>query len=220
MAMLLGILKFYVLTALLPCLVFMFWVRKTGSEKVISKFIVVIAATIILGLTINKVIPSLNPLQLLSQKQHDFISLASGKQVDAYNKVIPSAGSNIQIHPLEPTVKSFLINAPQAFVNALFRPFVWELKSSMLLMAGIENVLVFLFVIFCLLFAKPINAIKWEYVLFCLTFVFIQLLFIGFTTPIIGAIVRYKVSALPFLLIAFLLILDKEKIKKRFSFVA
>ena len=67
-----------------------------------------------------------------------------------------------------------------------------------------------IFILVCLIFIKPISTIKWEYVLFCLSFVAIQYLIIGETTPVLGAIARYKVPALPFLLIAFLFILDKN----------
>jgi uncharacterized protein with HEPN domain len=48
-----------------------------------------------------------------------------------------------------------------------------------------------------------------------MSFVIIQLLIIGETTPIIGAIARYKVPALPFLMISFLFMLDKNKLLKR-----
>jgi hypothetical protein len=39
---------------------------------------------------------------------------------------------------------------------------------------------------------------------------------IGLTTPILGAMVRYKIPGLPFLLIVFLLMLDKEKLLNKF----
>ena len=76
-----------------------------------------------------------------------------------------------------------------------------------------------LFVFSCVVFHQPMQVIKWEHVLFCLSFVGIQFLIIGTTTPILGAIARYKVVALPFLLIAFLFILDKDKLVKRFPFI-
>ena len=72
---------------------------------------------------------------------------------------------------------------------------------------------------FCIFFIKPFSSIRWEYVLFCISFTFIQFLIIGETTPILGAIARYKVPALPFLLISFLFLLDKEKLVKRLPFL-
>jgi hypothetical protein len=39
-------------------------------------------------------------------------------------------------------------------------------------------------------------------------------LIIGLTTPIIGAIVRYKIPAIPFLMIAALMFFDSQKLPK------
>jgi hypothetical protein len=85
----------------------------------------------------------------------------------------------------------------------------------MIVLAGIENLVILAFIILCIIFIKPLSGIQWEYVFFCSSFVILQFLIIGCTTPILGAIVRYKVPALPFLLITFLLLLDKEKIIKK-----
>ncbi len=218
MAVLLAILKFYVLIALIPGLLFMLWVNKTTPSKLVLKFIVIISVITLLGLTFNSYTSVQNPLEMLSRKQADFNKLANGLQTDAYRRPIPAAGSAIKINKIEPTFISFVENCPQALINTLFRPFIWESKSLMMAVAAVENVFVILFIIFCIIFSKPFNEIRWEYVLFCLSFSIIQLLFIGVTTPIVGAIVRYKIVATPFLLIAFLLMLDKEKIKNKFPF--
>ena len=47
---------------------------------------------------------------------------------------------------------------------------------------------------------------------FCACFVILLFTLIGLTTPILGAAVRYKIPAIPFLVIAFLFILDKQKL--------
>jgi hypothetical protein len=212
-AILLGILKFYVLVALLPSLLFMFWVNDTSSSKLFLKYITVIVVSVLLGLNIHRVTSIQTPFQMLSQKQTDFNMLANGLKTDAYGKPIPIAGSTLNINKMEPTIISFLQNTPQALVNSLFRPFIWQSTSAIILLAAVENILVITFCVLCFVFAKPFSQIAWQYVLFCFSFAFIQLLFIGITTPVVGAIVRYKILAIPFLLIAFLLIADAEKIK-------
>jgi hypothetical protein len=65
----------------------------------------------------------------------------------------------------------------------------------------------------------PFKEIRWEYVLFCVSFVILQFLIIGETTPILGAVARYKTIALPFLLIAFLFVLDKKKLISKAPFL-
>jgi hypothetical protein len=49
-------------------------------------------------------------------------------------------------------------------------------------------------------------------VLFCFTFTIVLFLIIGLTTPIIGAIVRYKIPALPFLVFGLLLCVNNTQI--------
>jgi hypothetical protein len=88
----------------------------------------------------------------------------------------------------------------------------------MMLLAGAETLLILLIILLSLIFMRPPGKIKWHYVLFCLSFVLFQFLIIGETTPILGAVARYKTIALPFFVIAFLFILDKEKICKRLPF--
>lgn len=206
--------KFYVWLAIMPGLIFMLWINKSKGTKKALKFATIICIMAIVGLNIDKFTSIQNPLITLSQKQMEFNALANGTLTDANNRPVPVAGSAIQINTLEPTLTSLIKNSPQAFCNSLLRPFIWELRSPMMLFAGIENIAILLFLLLCLFFTKPVSEIKWEFVLFCASFVVIQFLIIGYTTPIIGAIARYKVPALPFLLITFLLVLDKEKITK------
>lgn len=214
--LLLAFSKFYIWLALLPSLLFLFWINKTGTSKVVLKLVVVIFAVGITGLNIDRFTSFQNPLITLSQKQMEFNKLAYGHATDAYNRPIPVAKSVIKINTLEPTFLSFLKNSPQALSNTFLRPFIWECKSGMMLVAGIENLLILLFIMLCIIFIKPLSSIPWEYVLFCLSFVVIQFLIIGCTTPVLGAIARYKVPALPFLMIAFLLLLDKNKLQQQF----
>ena len=47
---------------------------------------------------------------------------------------------------------------------------------------------------------------------FALAFSLFLLTIIGLTTPILGAIVRYKIPALPFLILVALLFLDVQKL--------
>lgn len=211
---LLFVAKFYVWIAIVPGLLFLLWVNKSNTSMLFLKFITIVSLTFLTGLNIHKFTSMQNPLNTLSQKQNEFNLLASGSITDAQNKQIAIPKSAIQINTLAPTFSSLLKNSPQAISNTLLRPFIWEIKSPMMLLAGLENILIIAFIILCIAFRKPFKEIRWEHFLFCISFALILFLIIGLTTPIIGAIARYKVPALPFFLISFLLILDKEKIKK------
>lgn len=216
--LLLALSKFYVWLAICPSLLFIIWANRNNSN-VFLKFAITFSAISIIGLNIDNFTSIQNPLITLSQKQLEFNQLATGNLQDAYNKTIPIAGSIIKIAPLEPTLNSFIKNSPQAFTNTLLRPYLWELRSPMMLMTGLENIFILLLIVICIVFIKPLKEIKWKYVLFCFSFVMIQFLIIGETTPVLGAIARYKVPTLPFLMITFLILLDKNKLLKRFPFL-
>jgi hypothetical protein len=217
-ALLLALSKFYVWLSILPGLLFILWINKSKNKNVVIKFLAVILILTIAGLNIDRFTSIQNPLITLSQKQIEFNKLAYGNATDAYNKPIPIANSVIKIDTLEPSFSSFIKNSPKALVNTFFRPFVWELKTAMMVLAGVENSILLVFMLLCIIFIKPLASIHWEYVLFCFSFALIQFLIIGETVPILGAITRYKVPALPFLVIAFLFLLDKEKFRSRFNY--
>jgi hypothetical protein len=217
-AFLLAFSKFYVWIAILPGLIFLLWINRTGVKKVFLKFFFIIAVIATIGLNIDTFTSIQNPLVTLSQKQYEFNELAYGNLTDANNRPIPVAGSIIEINKLEPTLSSFIQNAPAALKNTFLRPYITELKSPMMMLAGIESLIILLILLLCLIFMKPLKDIRWEFVIFCLSFVLIQFLIIGETTPVLGAVARYKTIALPFLVIAFLFILDKEKIAKKLPF--
>lgn len=211
-ALLMALSKFYVWLALLPSLLFLLLIKLTGRDFMILKFISILLLVTFIGSNIDRFTGIQNPLVTLSQKQIEFKSLASGNNLDANLKKIPEAGSRISILPLEPDLLSFIKNAPSALRNVLLRPYPWEIKGGMMIPVGLENMMILVIIIICICYAQPFSMIKWEYVLFCLSFVVLQSLIIGETTPVLGAIARYKVPSLPFLLIAFLLILDKQKL--------
>lgn len=218
-ALLLAFSKFYVWLAIFPSLLFILWINKSSVSNLLLKFAITIVVIGTIGIKIDSFTSIQNPLVTLSQKQIEFNALAYGNAEDAYYKAIPVAGSIIQIDTLEPNLSSLVKNSPHALLNTFFRPYIWELKSFMMLVAGLENLLILGFMLLCLLFIKPVKTIQWEYVLFCLSFVIIQFLIIGITTPVLGAITRYKTIALPFLLISFLFVLDKNKLIQRVPFI-
>jgi hypothetical protein len=128
------------------------------------------------------------------------------------------SGSKIDAPFLYPTYASLVSNAPLSFVTVALRPWIFESQNPLMLMSAIENCLVLLFLFLCVCFpSKKIQPASILYL--CLCFTASLFILIGLTTPILGAAVRYKIPALPFFLIAFLLILDKEKLLKKLPFL-
>lgn len=138
---------------------------------------------------------------LLAQKQNSFINLAETTQ----------AGSIMQIPQLEPSLFSVLWHAPSGFLNALLRPNLLDGGGALNLIAGIENTIILIFGIWCLLRTK-FRTVKNEPLLwFCIFYVVSSFTLTGTITPVLGALVRYKAQALPFLVIIFVIVSSQNQ---------
>jgi hypothetical protein len=114
----------------------------------------------------------------------------------------PRAGSYMETQPLSPDLLSFIKASPQAMYRVLFRPYIWEGKNPLLLLPAIENLgLLLLLVLVILKYQKPESP---ALIGFCITFSILLLLVMGLTTPVLGALVRYKIAALPLLMLGLL----------------
>jgi hypothetical protein len=126
-------------------------------------------------------------------------------------------GSGIGIPKLDGTILSTIKAAPIALVNALFRPFPKDISSAFMLLAVAENLLVMLLLLL-MLFRLDRQFLNHPIVWLCIFFAAVILMLTGLVTPIVGAIVRYKVPALPFLVCALLVLIrpfvrDLEAVK-------
>lgn len=115
-------------------------------------------------------------------------------------------GSYMEITPINSSFTQLIRNAPEALVNASFRPFPTDNGGWLKLLNFLETILLFGFLVYSL-FAVSIKRspeqqrIAWTLFVFAL----LLLLLIGWTTPVLGALVRYRIPAyLALLLIAVL----------------
>ncbi len=201
-APLLLISKFYILVAALPGLLFVLIIRYWGKKHFTFKLISVLLLFFVLS-WFSKPIIGVSFPDILANKQNDFVTYT-----DSLNYV----GSKIEIPMLKPNLKSILINSPSAFFRTLFRPSVFEISNLMSFMAAFENLIIaLLLIVMALLFTT--KNIKNEWLWFCVLFVVILFTLSGLTTPVLGALVRYKAPALPFLGIAVMFLVNFERLK-------
>lgn len=126
--------------------------------------------------------------------------------------------SLVHVENLKPDVLHLIKNIPSAISRAFFRPHFFEAKSFLTFLAAAENfVIAICFLLSVFFFDRNIQ--KKELLYFCLTFVLITLTLTGLITPVLGALVRYKTPALPFLLIVFVMLFDKEKLRSGLLFL-
>lgn len=121
-------------------------------------------------------------------------------------------GSTIDIPKLDGSVWTTMKAVPMAIVNALFRPFPWEIRSPFMALSGLENLFILLLFVLMVLFFRKEALDQPVFYIACF-FALIILLLTGLVTPVVGAIVRYKVPALPFLVCGMLALIDTDRIE-------
>ena len=199
--------KLYVIAALsLPLLGYFYYTKLSKNKPVLSYVYALLTITILLvslWVTNHK----FNPVGIMVEKQHEFIR---------YITYFPT-NSSFEIPKLSNGLSIFKYT-PNAWVNTFIRPYLWESKSPFVLLSSLENLL-FIGLFMVALFFPNKKREHLFYVIFCLSFVFILFTIIGLMIPIFGALVRYKVPALPFLAIALLLLIDFSKLTTKYPFL-
>ena len=128
------------------------------------------------------------------------------------SRVTPS-GSAISMERLDYSFGSFAKLIPQSFYNVLCRPFFYDSRSILELIASLENLMFLIIIIFCFWFRTK-NKMDANLLSLCITLVVTSFILVGLTTTVLGAIVRYKIPFIPFLLMIPLLFLDTDRLKK------
>jgi len=139
-------------------------------------------------------------MEIIVAKQHAFFSMWGY--------------SDMQTPILENTFSSFVINLPSACDHIFLRPYVSATNPLKYQLAAVDTLFVVGLIMLFMLFIKRKNMQELFYVML-LFFAFSMYLFIGYTIPNCGALVRYK-SEFTALLIPALVALSEVPFLKRF----
>ncbi|HZI01699.1 MAG TPA: hypothetical protein VEX63_11165, partial [Flavisolibacter sp.] len=157
---------------------------------------------IILFFSAKYIHPKLDFPQAVAQRQSEFAKL--------------KGGSEVNVESLQPNLKGFISNFPQAVDLSLIRPHFSDAKHLLSLTASIEIHLILLLIVIMLLFRRKDFELS-PFILFCFSFVMFICLMTGYTVNFLGAIVRYRAIALPFLVIPVVMMTDWKVLVRRFS---
>ena len=210
---LLFFLKFYVLLALLPCVIGYFISAKFQIKYPLIIYSSIILVFSVLAFNSKEIPPHFDFVGTMVTKQKNFIRLAE----------VTESGSRFELTKLEPTFIGVVSAVPEAIVNCFTRPLITKGTQLIFLPSIVENTL-FLALIILSLFSGLKRKIKltietknmfW----FSVFFVLILFTIIGLTTPVSGALVRYKIPALPFLGIAILTFINVDYLSEKIPFL-
>ena len=188
----LAMLKFYILISLLfP--IFSFMIVSHYKKPKVSLIYLSVITLFTLLIFNSEFLFNVSFVEVLVLKQFDFLNLVANT----------SAGSYYEIPLLSPNFVSVGKAVPLGILNSFSRPFPSATISIMAIPAVLENVIIAI----ALLVAVPsmFKSSNWgnrenrNVLIFQISFTLVLFAIIGITTPVAGALVRYKVAALPFL---------------------
>lgn len=183
--LLLLVLRNYIVLVMLPALIAWVAAHKFGAKPVVT-YSVIYLFFAVLFFAAPYISSNLDFPGAVVEKQRQF------SQLKGY--------SEMPVQKLEPTLRSFVANAPQAINLSLIRPYFSDIRHLLSMAAALEiNGLLFLFLIYILRNGK--NTHHDPFSLFCLFFSLSVLVVIGYTVNFMGAIVRYRSIVLPLLFV-------------------
>jgi len=197
---LLFLIRHFIFIALVPALIAWVLCSKYKWNAAIT-FAAVYLVTGLLLFNISSVFPRIKPLELITQRQAEYLDLG------------PS-DTQIELTKLDPHFNSFVANAPQALNHVLLRPYLWEVPVKSLLALNIELFIYqAAFLLFLFFRRRDLNDINTPFLLFALSFCFSLFLLIGYIVPNLGSIVRYRSLYLPFIVTPLLCSIAWDRVK-------
>ena len=206
----LAILKLYILVSYIP--IFSLFIVLKNISFVNSKLLRIFLVPVLLVLSV------LGFIQISKNMETELDKYAISELADNMNKIQSSYGAVTQGNEsqfslgveFDGSPASLLKMAPVAIIATLFRPFVWEVRKVSQLLSAFESLAILMLTIFTLwkvgirFFVR--NIIKDPAIMYCFLFALLFALFVGATTPNFGTLVRYKIPAMPFYVLAIFLI--------------
>jgi hypothetical protein len=192
------VLRNFVFITLIPALIAWIIAHHKKNFAFLS-FVMVYSTLVILFFSSSSISSKIDLPNFVVERQQVFIETAR------------QGASSITINPLKPNFFSFLKNAPQALEHALLRPHLSKI-TNIIYAPFVLEILLFgiLFLVF-IFFKKKISKVD-PLSLFCIFFSVSMLFVIGYTVPIVGAIVRYRSIYFIFLMLPVLCNINWEKL--------
>ena len=217
--LLIGLVKIYILIAFIPALGM--WILFNYTQSIQSKSIrtlVKFAVMIVVGLGSIFAMSAFSS-SLGAYSIENLASKAEETRLWIHYSSETQDGSSYSLGDIDPSLQGMLSRFPQAVNVTLFRPYLWEVKKPIMLLAALES-LVFLIITIKVLYSVGLRK-AWKAIgadptiQFCLIFSIIFAFAVGITTYNFGSLSRYKIPALPFYTLALVLIYYKSKPTKR-----
>ena len=160
-----------------------------------------------------------------------FISFLSYQKIPGYNKTgfevvlekraqfedLSQGTTSITLDKIEPNFVSLMQNSPKALYNTLLRPLLFDFNfSEFLLIASLENIALLLLIILAFINFHKLSTKESNFVVFMVLYSISLLLIIGWIVPNVGAILRYRSTALVILIPTLIFVASKSNLFKKY----
>ena len=123
--------------------------------------------------------------------------------------------NNYNIGTIDGTTMGMVKVAPQAIIAGMYRPFLWEARNPVMLISGLENTFLLVLTLYLLFKLKVIGVFRYIFsdpiLLFSMLFTVFFMFAVGLASANFGALVRYRIPALPFFVASVFIMLGKYK---------
>ena len=143
--------------------------------------------------------------------EKDSISVVSHGGIDVFLVTFDQApsGSTVFIPDINENPIAVL---PYAWFNTCIEPIPKPNSGWLVMLSGVEHMMVVLALLLMILYHGSGYSVDWNLILACMMFVMIVYTLIGATTPVLGAIVRYKTPLTPFVVLAGAALVSEHKL--------
>ncbi len=206
MSIIMFYIKFYVFFVFIP-LIIPFAINQLKNYKYpLITYLISLSAFIILSINLKHFSNSSDLLYILDKKQESFMSETKFKD----------AGSYFEINDLQPNYVSVFNAIPEGLLNCFTKPLPWQINSIIELPPAIENSLIICLILIsvfhCILLKTYKSISSSNFLIFCILFALFNFIIIGISTPVYGALIRYKIIGLLFILMPLILLTDFKSI--------
>ncbi len=119
---------------------------------------------------------------------------------------------------IDGTMGGMMRVAPKALLAGMFRPYLWEAKNVVMILSGLENFFLLIITLYLMIRLKIIRYFQFLFsepvLLFSILFSIFFLFGVGMASANFGALVRYRIPALPFFVASVFIMLDKYQTYK------
>lgn len=199
------VLRNFVLLLLLPALLVWYLCNRYPEKK--SMFVIsVYGSAVIIFFISGFISSSINFPNYILTKQNEFKTL--------------SGNSQLMLPALQPNFTGFIMFLPYAIDIAFFRPHINEVPNALYLPAIAENIFIYCLIVYSAyqFYLKRkqffLTDASKAFMIFCFVFAVSNLLMMGYTVTLTGAIVRYRSFVLPFIVAPLAVFIMKPDFRK------